>query len=111
MMKTATALLGAAFLLAGPPAGAEAADPSLGALTHVVQTRDLDLFSAEGRRTLDRRIAAAARLVCQREDNLATRIIHHDCRKAAMETAHRQRDRLYAMRGLVGDYRTADASR
>lgn len=111
MIKTATALLGAAILLAGVPATAEPAGSDLVSVTRQVRVSDLDLFSAKDRRILDERIAAAARAVCRADRLSLMREADLECRDQAIASAHRQRDRLLALRGIVGDFRSAGIAR
>lgn len=110
MIKTATALLGAAILLAVPAAATAEAGSDLQPRKRVIVTRDLNLYSAGGRLELDRRIARAARAVC-RDVRVASLITETSCIEAAMASGLRQRDKLFAARGLVGDYRSAQVTR
>lgn len=108
MIKTATALFGAALLLAVPAAATAQSDAQ--PRQRVVRTSDLDLFTANGRMELDRRIARAARAVCS-DVRSTSRIAESSCLDAAMASGLRQRDRLFAARGLIGDYRSAEVAR
>ncbi|WP_300973662.1 UrcA family protein [Sphingomonas sp. LHG3406-1] len=111
MIKTATALLGAALLLAAQPAGAQEAGSDLVVSTRIVTSRDLDLRSASGRMALDRRIATAARAVCREEGLFNIRIANGECLRTALSSANRQRDRIFAARGILGEYRSAEVAR
>lgn len=108
MTKLLGALFGAVVLLCATPATAAriAVDGGPEAPSKVVTAADLDLYSAAGRTTLDSRIRTAARQVC-REIGQGGLRWERLCREAAIEGANRQRDRLFAQRGLIGDLRTA----
>lgn len=107
----ATALVGAALSLAAETSAPAVSGPLV---ERRVETRDLDLFRAEGRLALDRRIRAAARMVCRGEQ--AGGLAHDarrrtECIRTAIAGANRQRDRLFAARGITVDYRTAERGR
>ena len=107
MTKFYGSLFGAALLCATPATAARiAVDGGPAAPSRVVTAADLDLYSAAGRTTLDSRIRTAARQVC-RELAEGGRSFQLTCREAAIKGANRQRDRLLAQRGLLGDLRTA----
>lgn len=111
MIKTVTALIGAATLLAGSPAAAEPTGSDFVSVTRRVSTADFNLLSAAGRRALDRRIAAAARAVCRSDRGTIVAVQDLDCFARALASAERQRDQLFALRGVVVDYRTAGLRR
>lgn len=62
LIAVGSALATAALLRADAALAEGTADPSM--VVSLVRTADLDLASADGRRALDRRLAAAARDVC-----------------------------------------------
>ena len=79
----------AACLLAGTSGVALAASPQDDVPSMVVAYGDLDLSTAEGTRTLYKRISTAARQVCPFEDSrdLARLALSHACREQAIARA------------------------
>ena len=108
MTKFYGSMFGAVLLLCATSATAAriAVDGGPAAPSRVVTAADLDLYSAAGRTTLDSRIRTAARQVCRESSGGGLRL-ERFCREAAIQGANRQRDRLFAQRGLPGDLRTA----
>ena len=99
-----SALITAGALRAAP---ALAETPSSDVRTYVsyVKTADLDLSSKGGQRTLDRRVAQAAREVCgtASDVDLVGQNKARECREAAVAKATGERDALAAAakRGTV----------
>ena len=69
----------------------------------VVRTIDLDLRSSEGQRTLDRRLAKAAREVCgiASDVDVAGKNDVRKCRDETLAKAREQREAVLAGRGVV----------
>ncbi|GAA4741735.1 hypothetical protein GCM10023264_03530 [Sphingomonas daechungensis] len=98
-----SALITAGALKAAPAFAETPAVPQ----THIsyVQTADLDLSSTSGQRTLDHRLAQAAREVCgsPSDVDLVGQNKARECRKDAIENAAGKREALLAaaQRGAV----------
>jgi len=94
-----TKLFFTALLLAAQPALAASIDPAPRQQVHV-QVADLNLGSREGVRTLDRRLASAARQVCGANPALSPteRWAANGCRRAALSRARPARDAAIAQR-------------
>lgn len=92
----ALALISSAAIIA--PTAGQAAEPVT--VTSVVQTADLDLASADGRRELDRRIVRAARDVCGTvsDSDLAGKNDVRQCRTETIAAAASQREQMLAAR-------------
>jgi UrcA family protein len=92
----ALALITSAAIIA--PTAGQAAEPIT--LTSIVQTADLDLASADGRRELDRRIVRAARDVCgtASDVDLEGKNDVRQCRAETIAAATSQREQLLAAR-------------
>jgi UrcA family protein len=92
----ALALITSAAIIA--PTAGQAAEPIT--LTSIVQTADLDLASADGRRELDRRIVRAARDVCgtASDVDLEGKNDVRQCRTETIAAATSQREQLLAAR-------------
>ena len=91
----ALAMITSAAVIA--PTAGQAAEPVT--LTSVVQTADLNLASAEGRRELDRRIVRAARDVCgtASDVDLEGKNAARHCRAETIAAAADQREQLLAV--------------
>ena len=84
------ALAGLACLATAPAAARGVAQPSDGAPSVAIEWRDLDLDTAQGRRTLDRRIESGAAKACRASDiNTGSRLAAREVRDC-METARRE---------------------
>jgi UrcA family protein len=83
------AVLAAACLLTGSLGVAQASTPANDVPSVVVSYNDLDLSSADGVRTLYRRISFAARQVCPADDSMQPERIAmaYNCRQAAIARA------------------------
>lgn len=87
--------LATAALIKGVPALAETAPAETVAIVH---TADLDLASAEGRQTLDRRLKIAARDVCgvASDADLEGKKEVRRCRDQVLARANAQREQILA---------------
>jgi UrcA family protein len=103
----AIALVSALITAGGLKAAPAFAETPIAPQTYVsyVQTADLDLSSASDQRTLDRRLAQAAREVCGNPSDvdLVGQNKARECRKDAIENAGATRDAMLAAakRGAV----------
>lgn len=97
----ASALIATAAIGASPAFAQEATVG--GTNTRLVQTADLDLASESGRRTLDRRLALAARDVCgtASDADVEGKNAVRRCRGETLATAKARRDSIVAQRGAV----------
>jgi UrcA family protein len=93
----ASALITAGALRAAP-ALAEPASGEVQTYVSYVKTADLDLSSQGGQRTLDRRVAQAAREVCgtPSDVDLAGQNKARECREEAIAKASFERDAMLA---------------
>ncbi|WP_374573504.1 UrcA family protein [Phenylobacterium sp.] len=97
-MKTVIAIASTLALAAAAQA-AQAADPSAAPKAATVAYADLDLASASGRATLERRIEHAVRQVCPAQPmpmEIAKQGEYRACRDVAWNGARRQLASLYA---------------
>ncbi len=97
MIKTLVSVALAAAALAAAPAAAQEAN----AAHSLVAYGDLNIGSANGRATLDRRIRAAARMVCgvEQAPGLAESIALKTCRASAISAANADLEQVLASRG------------
>lgn len=104
VIALASALITAGALRAAP-ALAEAPSSDVQTYVSYVKTADLDLSSERGQRTLDRRVAQAAREVCgtASDVDLVGQNKARECRETAVAKAAGERDALAAAakRGAV----------
>ena len=93
----ASALITAGALRAAP-ALAEPASGEVQTYVSYVKTADLDLASQSGQRTLDRRVAQAAREVCgiASDSDLVGQNKARECREDAISKANGEREALLA---------------
>ena len=105
MKNTLKIILTSALLTAGAlraaPALAEAPSANVETRISYVQTADLDLSSKSGQRTLDLRIAQAAREVCGNpsDSDLVGQNKARECRQDVVARASGERDALLAAAG------------
>ena len=97
LIALASALITAGAIKAAP-ALAEPVPSKLQTYVSYVKTSDLNLASESGQRTLDRRLAQAAREVCgiPRDADLVGRNKARDCRADAIARASSERETLLA---------------
>ena len=100
VIAIASALITAAGIKAAP-ALAEAPSANVETRVSYVRTADLDLSSKAGQRTLDLRIAQAAREVCGKpsDSDLVGQNKARECRQDVIARASGERDALLAAAG------------
>ena len=105
MKSTLKIILASALITAGAikaaPALAETPSADVETRISYVQTADLDLSSKGGQRTLELRIAQAAREVCGKpsDSDLVGQSKARECRQDVVERASGERDALLAAAG------------
>ncbi len=98
LIALVSALITAAAIKAAPALAQEAGAAETN--VSLVRTADLDLGSASGQRTLDRRLANAAREVCgtASDVDIAGKNDVRECRDDTLAKARSQRDGILAAR-------------